>query len=135
MKTEKAAKGTSRRGGARVGDTKLTAPVTLFAQIEATQHEALRAIAFDERRSIADVVRAALGQYLAQRRRPGGRRGGRGRWGRAYSPVSCSALRERAMWAEFLHHHESAISPWAVRRGGARHHRCNPPLPRPWPAK
>jgi len=75
MKTEKAAKGTSRRGGARVGDTKLTAPVTLFAQIEAKQHEALRAIAFGERRSIADVVRAALGQYLAQRpRRPVGRR-------------------------------------------------------------
>ena len=75
MKTEKAVKSAPGRRGARVGDAKLTAPVTLFAQIEAEQHEALRAIAFAERRSIADVVRAALGQYLAQRpRRPVGRR-------------------------------------------------------------
>lgn len=63
MKAERAFKVNPRRGGARIGDTKLTAPVTLFAQIEAEQHEALRAIAFAERRSIADVVRAALGEY------------------------------------------------------------------------
>ena len=75
MKAEKASKVNPRRGATRVGDTKLTEPVTLFAQIEAEQHEALRAIAFDERRSIADVVRAALGEYLARRpRRPVGRR-------------------------------------------------------------
>jgi hypothetical protein len=62
-----------RGGSTRVGDTKLTAPVTLFAQIEAEQHEALRGIAFAERRSIADVVRAALREYLAQHpRRPVG---------------------------------------------------------------
>jgi hypothetical protein len=39
--------------------------VTLFAAIEAAQHEALREIAFTERRSLADVVREALAAYLA----------------------------------------------------------------------
>ena len=67
MKAEKASKTGSRRGGSRAGDTKLTEPVTLFAQIEAEQHQALRTIAFDERRSIADIVRAALREYLERR--------------------------------------------------------------------
>jgi hypothetical protein len=67
MKAERASKGNLRRGGTRVGETKLTEPVTLFAQIEAEQHEALRSIAFDERRSIADIVRAALREYLERR--------------------------------------------------------------------
>jgi len=40
--------------------------VTLFAAIEAEQHEALRAIAFSERRSLADVVREALNGFIAQ---------------------------------------------------------------------
>lgn len=43
---------------------KINAPVTLFAVIEAKQHEALRLLAFEERRSIADVVREAISQYL-----------------------------------------------------------------------
>jgi hypothetical protein len=63
MKTERLAKADGRR---RVGDKKLTAPVTLFAAIEAEQHEALRGIAFAERRSLADVVREALAAFLRQ---------------------------------------------------------------------
>ena len=51
-------------------DKKLEAPVTLFAAIEAEQHEALRLIAFDERRSLADVVREALDEFLRKRRKP-----------------------------------------------------------------
>ncbi len=43
---------------------KLESPITLFAAIEAGQHEALRTIAFKERRSMADVVREALDQYI-----------------------------------------------------------------------
>ncbi len=66
MKTETATKGSARRVSARGGDRKLAAPVTLFAAIEAEQHEALRAIAFAERRSLADVVREALNAYLAK---------------------------------------------------------------------
>ena len=65
MKTERATRaGASRR--ARVGDKKLSAPVTLFAAIEAEQHEALRAIAFSERRSLADVVREALSGFISR---------------------------------------------------------------------
>jgi len=53
---------------------KLEAPVTLFAAIEQEQHEALRQLAFAQRRSLADVTRDALTAYikqhaLAQRRR------------------------------------------------------------------
>ena len=43
---------------------KLESPITLFAAIEASQHEALRTIAFNERRSMADVVREALEKYI-----------------------------------------------------------------------
>jgi len=70
MKTERTSKLSSRRRAVRVGDKKLTAPVTLFAVIEAEQHEALRAIAFAERRSLADLVREALGAFLAQHPTP-----------------------------------------------------------------
>lgn len=49
-------------------EKKIGAPVTLFAAIEAKQHEALRTIAFRERRSIADVVRQAIDEFV--RRRP-----------------------------------------------------------------
>ena len=45
-------------------EKKLEAPVTLFAAIETKQHEALRQIAYRERRSIADVVRAAITQFI-----------------------------------------------------------------------
>jgi hypothetical protein len=45
-------------------DRKISAPVTLFATIEAEQHEALRTIAFNERRSIADVVREAIDKFV-----------------------------------------------------------------------
>ena len=73
MKPRTTAKGRPGRGAARVGDKKLAAPITLFAQIEAEQHEALRTIAFAERRSLADVVREALTDFLAKhaRRAPG----------------------------------------------------------------
>ena len=57
MKTERMTKAGGQRQSVQVGDKKLTAPVTLFAAIEAEQHDALHAIAFSERRSLADVVR------------------------------------------------------------------------------
>jgi len=77
MKTERTAPVRAPRRRARGGDKKLEAPVTLFAAIEAEQHEALRSIAFMERRSLADVVREALAEFLAQHpapRRPVGAR-------------------------------------------------------------
>lgn len=49
------------------GEKKLESPVTLFAAIEAEQHAALREIAYTERRSLADVVREALSEYLRSR--------------------------------------------------------------------
>ena len=66
MKTERAARAGVPGRGARARDKKLSEPVTLFAAIEAEQHEALRAIAFSERRSLADVVREALSGFIAQ---------------------------------------------------------------------
>jgi len=55
-------------------EKKLESPVTLFAAIETEQHQALREIAFHERRSIADVVREAISQYVAKRPARGGSR-------------------------------------------------------------
>lgn len=55
------------------GEKKLDSPVTLFAAIEFEQHSALREIAFSGRRSLADVVREALTEYLkahAKKQRP-----------------------------------------------------------------
>ena len=53
------------------GERKLSEPVTLFAAIEASQHAALRELAYAQRRSMADVVREALSDYLARHpRRP-----------------------------------------------------------------
>ncbi len=66
MKTERVTRAGAARRGARAGDKKLASPVTLFAAIEAEQHEALRAIAFSERRSLADVVREALSWFISQ---------------------------------------------------------------------
>ena len=48
-------------------EKKPEAPVTLFAAIETTHHDALREIAFEQRRSIADVVREAISRYIAKR--------------------------------------------------------------------
>jgi len=45
-------------------EKKLEAPVTLFAAIESEQHQALREIAFEQRRSIADLVREAINEYV-----------------------------------------------------------------------
>ena len=64
MKTERVSRARTARRGA--GDKKLSAPVTLFAAIEAEQHQALREIAFSERRSLADVVREALTGFISQ---------------------------------------------------------------------
>lgn len=55
-------------------ERKLEAPVTLFAAIETEQHQALREIAFEQRRSIADIVREAISQYVAKRPRRTSRR-------------------------------------------------------------
>lgn len=41
--------------------------VVLFASIERAQHDALRYIAYKERRSIADVTRHALNNYIEQK--------------------------------------------------------------------
>lgn len=41
--------------------------VVLFASISEAQHEALRYIAFKERRSIADVTREALEDYIERK--------------------------------------------------------------------
>ena len=49
---------------------KLETPMTLFAAIEAEQHEALRTIAFQERRSIADIVRQAIDELIARQAKP-----------------------------------------------------------------
>lgn len=46
-------------------ERKIRTPVTLFAAIESAQHDALRKIAFDQRRSLADLVREALGAFIA----------------------------------------------------------------------
>jgi hypothetical protein len=48
---------------------KLTAPVTLFAAIEQEQHDALRRLAFEERRSIADITRDAIDEYISRHSR------------------------------------------------------------------
>lgn len=66
MKTERVTSAGAPRRSARAGDKKLVQPVTLFAAMEAEQHAALRAIAFSERRSLADVVREALTGFIAQ---------------------------------------------------------------------
>ncbi len=41
--------------------------VVLFASISEAQHEALRYIAFKERRSIADIMREALEDYIQRK--------------------------------------------------------------------
>ncbi len=51
-------------------EKKLEDPVTLFATIEVRQHEALRTIAFNERRSIADVVREAIEAFTNEHGKP-----------------------------------------------------------------
>ena len=49
---------------------KLETPVTLFAAIESEQHEALRLLAFQEHRSIADIVRQAIDELMERRAKP-----------------------------------------------------------------
>jgi len=52
---------------------KLTAPVSLLTMIESKQHEALRLIAFNQRRSVAELVREGIAEVLkkhAKSRRP-----------------------------------------------------------------
>ncbi len=53
---------------AMAGHRKLESPVTLFAAIEREQHEALRSIAFSERKSLANIAREALGEYIKRHR-------------------------------------------------------------------
>jgi len=50
---------------------KLEAPVTLFAAIEAEDHEFLRSLAFREHRSLADIVREAIRDYRTKKQRGG----------------------------------------------------------------
>jgi hypothetical protein len=46
---------------------KLEEPVTLFAAIEKDQYDAIRTMAFEERVSLADVVREALTLYIRRK--------------------------------------------------------------------
>jgi hypothetical protein len=46
---------------------KLKRGCTLFAQIEERQHKALRELAFKERKSMADLVREALGALIEKK--------------------------------------------------------------------
>jgi len=41
--------------------------VVLFASIDRAQHEALRYIAYKEKRSIADITREALNKYIGEK--------------------------------------------------------------------
>jgi hypothetical protein len=50
-------------------ERKLESPVTLFAAIEQEQHEALRMIAFTEHKSIADLAREALSDFIERYQR------------------------------------------------------------------
>lgn len=68
MRTERVTRTGGRSHGLRAGDKKLSSPVTLFAAIEAEQHQALRAIAFAEHRSLADIVREALSAFIEEHR-------------------------------------------------------------------
>jgi hypothetical protein len=45
-------------------EKKIRDSVTLFAAIERKQHEALRYIAYKENRSIAEITREALDNYI-----------------------------------------------------------------------
>lgn len=45
-------------------ERKLTKPVTLVVAIEAAQHEALRYIAYREKRSLAAIARKALDNHI-----------------------------------------------------------------------
>jgi hypothetical protein len=49
---------------------KLNTPVTMFAAIEEEQHEALRKLAFEQHRSLADVTRDALTEYIERHASP-----------------------------------------------------------------
>ena len=44
--------------------SKLTAPVSVLTMIESSQHEALRLIAFNERRSVAELVREGIAEVI-----------------------------------------------------------------------
>lgn len=63
--TERAPRARAARRSAQAARKNDSVPVTLFAEIEAEQHQALREIAFSERRSLADVVRDALAGFIS----------------------------------------------------------------------
>lgn len=46
---------------------KIGEPIVLVASIEQAQYEALRYIAYREKRSIADLTREALADFIAQK--------------------------------------------------------------------
>lgn len=45
---------------------RLTSPVSVLTTIEATQHEALRLIGFNERRSVAELVREGIDEVISK---------------------------------------------------------------------
>lgn len=48
-------------------ETKKTFPVTITTVVEESQHEALRFVAFRERKTMAEIVRAALEDYILKK--------------------------------------------------------------------
>ncbi len=48
-------------------EKKLAEPVSLFVTIESKYHDALRIIAFSQRRSLADVVREVVAEFVDKR--------------------------------------------------------------------
>ena len=53
--------------------SKLDAPVSVLTMIESAQHEALRLIAFNERRSVTELVREGIAEVIkkhAKSRKP-----------------------------------------------------------------
>ena len=51
-------------GGRRMPRSKLSSPVSVLTMIESEQHEALRLIAFNERRSVAELVREGIAEVI-----------------------------------------------------------------------
>jgi len=67
QKDKKTVVGVIVEGLSKVMKTRLPGLITLFASIDMKQHEAIRTLAFKERRSIGDITSAALDMYLKKK--------------------------------------------------------------------
>ena len=66
MKTDRMTRAGAARRGARAGDKKLSAPVTLFAAIEAEQHHVGERTSLGESDLAERLVREALTGFISQ---------------------------------------------------------------------